>query len=391
MKSKFSLRAAKPKMKALPTPSGPVRFGLIGLGIMGTAHAKSFLEGQVSGAELVAVADRVSNLKQRYPKQRTFTSGEALIASGEVDAVLIATPHYAHTSLGIAALKAGLHVLVEKPISVHKADCEKLIAAHRNRKQVFAAMFNQRTDPYYRKLRELLTSGELGQVRRINWIITNWFRSEAYYTSGGWRATWAGEGGGVLLNQCPHNLDLWQWLFGMPKRVRAHCTFGRYHRIEVEDDVTAYLEYANGATGVFITSTGEAPGTNRLEVTAERGKVVIENNEFRYLRNEIPMSEFSRTTRERFAAPPIWEVKIPFPNHGGQHLEIIQNFVDAIRLGKPLIAPAAEGIHSVELANAMLYSSARKETLSFPLNSSAYAQWLKRKAANSISVKAPAL
>ncbi|MDD5351134.1 MAG: Gfo/Idh/MocA family oxidoreductase, partial [Chthoniobacteraceae bacterium] len=243
----------------------PIRFGIAGLGNMGGIHARSLLEGQIPRAVLAAVADPVADLTP-FAGAKPFRSTEEMIASGEIDAILIATPHFAHVPLGIAALERGLHVLVEKPISVDKAAAQSLLAAHTNPAQVFGAMFNQRTDPHFRKIRELIRNGELGAIRRVNWTITNWFRTDAYYNSGGWRATWSGEGGGVLLNQCPHNLDLFQWLFGMPAKVRAHCHFGRYHDIEVEDDVTAYLEYANGATASFITSTGEYPGTNRLEI-----------------------------------------------------------------------------------------------------------------------------
>lgn len=362
-----------------------LRLGIIGMGSMGRAHAASVQKGLVPRCRLAAVCDTHEASLESFFGQGVAVFGDAgkLISSGEADAVLIATPHYSHTTIGIEALKAGLHVLVEKPISVHKADCERLIAAHRSRKQVFAAMFNQRTDPYYLKLRNLIRSGELGAVRRINWIITNWFRSEAYYASGGWRATWAGEGGGVLLNQCPHQLDLWQWLFGMPVRVRAHCRVGRYHRIEVEDDVTAYLEYADGTTGVFVTSTGEAPGTNRLEVTAERGRVVIENDRFLFTRNEVEMSEFSRKTDQRFAVPDRWNVEIPVSGHGGQHNAILENFTCAVLDKTPLVAPAAEGIHSVELANAMLYSSFSDKTVELPLNGAAYERFLKKKIAGS--------
>ena len=365
-----------------------LRLGIIGLGNMGRAHAAVILAGKVPRCRLTAVCDAREDSLAGFPDAARYTVSGDLIRSGQVDAVLIATPHYSHTTIGIEALGAGLHVLVEKPISVHKADCERLIAAHRSKKQVFAAMFNQRTDPYYIKLRELIQAGELGKIRRINWIITNWFRSAAYYASGGWRATWAGEGGGVLLNQCPHNLDLWQWLFGLPSKVRAHCQIGRYHDIEVEDNVTAFLEYPDGATGVFITSTGEAPGTNRLEVTGERGRVVIENDRFLFTRNEVEMSEFSRTTPHAFAAPAIWNVEIPVSGHGGQHVEILDNFTRAILDKLPLIAPAAEGIRSVELANAMILSSFTDRTVDLPLNSAVYARFLKKKIASSIPKKA---
>jgi len=360
-----------------------LRLGLVGFGNMGRVHAASIVSGKVPRCRLAAISDVNSAAKEAYPDVAYFASSSELIKSGEVDAVLIATPHYSHTTIGIEALEAGLHVLVEKPISVHKADAERLIAAHRSKKQIFAAMFNQRTDGYYIKLRELILSGELGELRRVNWIITNWFRTASYYASGGWRATWAGEGGGVLLNQCPHQLDLWQWLFGMPSKIRAYCQIGRYHDIEVEDDVTAYMEYRNGMTGVFITSTGEAPGTNRLEVTGERGRVVIEQDRFEFVRNEVPMSEFSNTTKSGFATPPRWNIEIPVSGHGGQHIEILQNFTAAVLDRAPLIAPAAEGIHSVELANAMLLSSFTDKTVELPISSATYERFLKKKIATS--------
>jgi predicted dehydrogenase len=361
-----------------------LRLGVIGLGNMGQVHADAIAGGKIIRARLMAVCDPDPQVLKRYPNAKPFTSSSKLIGSGEVDAVVIATPHYSHTTIGIEALEAGLHLLVEKPLCVHKADCERLIAAHRSREQVFAAMFNQRTDPYYLKLRELIRDGELGTIRRINWIVTNWFRTAAYYASGGWRATWAGQGGGVLLNQCPHQLDLWQWLFGMPRRVRAFCQLGRYHDIEVEDDVTAYFEYENGTTGILIASTGEAPGTDRLEVTAERGRVVIENDRFLYTRNEIPMSRFCAESPDPFGQPSNWNVDIPLRGHGGQHDEVVQNFVDAILQGKSLIAPGVEGIHSVELANAMLLSSFADKTLELPIDAGAYEDFLRQRIAASV-------
>jgi predicted dehydrogenase len=233
-------------------------------------------------------------------------------------------------------------------------------------------VFNQRTDPHYIKLRKMIQGGELGEIRRVNWIITDWFRTEAYYASGGWRATWKGEGGGVLANQCPHNLDLMQWLFGLPTKVRGFCQFGKWHEIETEDAVTAYLEYANGATGVFITTTGEAPGTNRLEVAGERGKVVLEGGKITFARNVVPMTEFSRTTTESFGRPEVWHIDIPVHGHGGQHNEVLQNFTEAVLDGKELIAPAQEGIRSVELGNAMVLSTLLDRTVSLPLDGAQY-------------------
>ena len=267
-----------------------VRLGIIGLGNIGQHHFAYLTAGKIRGAELVAVSDAVPDKLARYRPLKTFTDGEELIRSGLVDAVIIATPHYQHTTLGIAALEHGLHVMVEKPISAHKADAERLIATHqRHPKLVFAGMFQLRAEPRYLKIRKLIQSGDLGQIVRMSWIMTDWFRTEAYYASGGWRATWKGEGGGVLLNQCLHNLDAMQWLLGMPARVRGFCQLGRFHDIEVEDNVSAYLEYSNGATGTFVSSTGEAPGTNRFEIVGTRGRIVLEADRISFTRNEVDM------------------------------------------------------------------------------------------------------
>jgi predicted dehydrogenase len=360
-----------------------VKLGVIGIGAMGSVHAKNILDGKVPRCKLTAVCDPNAERLEPFKSVERYTSVDDFLISSNADAVLIATPHYGHTSIGIQVLGTGKHLLVEKPISVHKSDAERLIAAHRSSEQVFAAMFNQRTDPYYVKLRHLVHSGELGSIRRVHWTITNWFRTEAYYQSSDWRATWAGEGGGVLLNQCPHHLDLYRWIFGMPAIVRAFCQFGRYHQIEVEDAVTAYLEHTGGMTAVINASTGEAPGTNRLEVAAENGKVVLENDQFLFTRNETPMSEFSKTDPGRFSAPSTWEIRIPISDHGSQHNGVLANFVAAILDRVPLIAPAEEGIFSLELANAFLLSTLENRSIQLPLDAAHFEQCLKRLIASS--------
>jgi predicted dehydrogenase len=350
-----------------------VRLGIIGLGNIGQHHFGYLTAGKVSRAELVAVSDAVASKLDKYLPLKTFTDGEELIRSGLVDAVIIATPHYQHTTLGIAALKQGLHVMVEKPISAHKADAERLIATHKQHpKQVFAGMFQLRAEPRYLKLQKLIQAGDLGEIVRMSWIMTDWFRTAAYYASGGWRATWKGEGGGVLLNQCLHNLDAMQWLLGMPARVRGFCQLGRFHNIEVEDNVSAYLEYPNGATGTFVSSTGEAPGTNRFEIIGTRGKVVLEGDRLSFTRNDADMIEFSHKAKLGFAKPEVWNVEIPFENAPNAHATLMQNFVNAILDGEPLIAPGEEGIHSVELANVILYSSLIGQTVELPMDGAAY-------------------
>ncbi|HMP89504.1 MAG TPA: Gfo/Idh/MocA family oxidoreductase [Kiritimatiellia bacterium] len=351
-----------------------VGIGIIGLGNMGSYYADVLVGNKLEHARLTAVCDSAPARLDRWREHAaTFENPDQFFQTGKFDAVIIATPHYAHTTLGIQALNAGFHVLVDKPVSVHKADVLKLLSAHANKKQIFAAMFNQRTDPYFLKIKEMIDHGSLGKIRRVTWIITNWFRSETYYASSDWRATWRGEGGGVLLNQCPHQLDMLCWLLGLPSRVNADCRLGKYHDIEVEDEVTARLEYDNGSSGVFITSTGEAPGTNRLEIAGDNGKLVYEQDCITFIRNLVPMNEFSRTTPELFATPPSQIETFSGWSHGDQHLGVMRNFIAAIRDGVPLIAPAQEGLASVELANAMLMSALEKRTVEIPIDGDHYA------------------
>src|SRR5215467_13691335 len=346
-----------------------VRVGIIGMGNIGQHHHGYLSAGKINRAELVAVSDAIPGKLEKFKPLKIFSDGEELIRSGLVDAVIIATPHYQHTTLGIAALNAGVHAMVEKPISAHKADAERLITAHKkNPKVVFAGMFQLRAEPRYQKMQKLIQGGELGEIVRMSWLMTDWYRTEAYYASGGWRATWKGEGGGVLLNQCLHNLDVMQWLLGMPARVRGFCQLGRFHQIEVEDNVSAYFEYPNEATGTFVSSTGEAPGSNRFEIAGTRGKLGLERDKLSFTRNESDMLQFSKSSKVGFAKPEVSHIDIPFENAANPHAILVQNFVDAILDGKQLIAPGEEGIHSVELANAILYSSLIEETVQLPLD-----------------------
>ena len=354
-----------------------VKVAIIGLGAMGCHHLETVT--QLDNAEITALCDvsrkQVKSLAAQYDCP-AFTDYRKLLEADLCDAVIIATPHYDHVPIGIDVLHAGRHLLVEKPIAVHQADAQRLLAAHRSTGQVFATTFYLRSLPAFQKLKELIDTGQLGPLTRINWIITSWFRNDYYYRTGKWRATWAGEGGGVLLNQCPHNLDMLWWLFGSPARLRAFCHLGKWHDIEVEDDVTAYLEYPNGATGLFTTNTGEAPGTDRLEIIGDYGKVVLEDRKITFYRNEIPASEFRRTSKTMFGRPESNPIDIPVPGVDSGNAHIVGNFIDAIIDDVPLLAPAPEGIHSVELANAMLYSSLTDSALELPLDGAAFEQRL---------------
>lgn len=353
-----------------------VKVGIIGIGGMGRAHAAQLLVGKAPGAELTAVCD-ISPEALKWAKEvlgvgvALFDSTEALFASNTVDAVMIATPHYFHPPLAIEALSHGLHVMVEKPAGVYTKQVREMNVAAAKSDRVLGIMFNQRTRGVHQKMKQLVSSGEIGEIKRTHYVITDWFRSQRYYDSGGWRATWGGEGGGVLVNQCPHNLDLWQWICGMPKRVRAFCGFGRYHNIEVEDDVTAYVEYENGASGVFIAATGEAPGTQSFEIAGDRGKLLLKDGKLTFWRSIVPVTEFLRESKESFAMPEIWTCDIP-ASGGEEHLGITKDWIRAIIEGTPLLARGEEGINGVELANAMLMSTWTDSWVDLPIDEERY-------------------
>ena len=365
-----------------------LRMGIIGMGNMGSDHAKKLINGAVSEVELTAVSEmdeeRLTASKAYLPETiGFFTSPDELMESGLCDAVIIATPHYDHPRLAIQAFDKRLHVLCEKPAGVYTKQVREMNEKAQESGLIFGMMFNQRTNPMYRKMHELVHSGELGAIKRVNWIITDWYRSQAYYDSGSWRATWAGEGGGVLINQCPHNIDLLQWICGMPAKVRAFCHEGKWHDIEVEDDVTAYLEFSNGSTGVFVTSTADLPGTNRLEITLEMGKLVCENNKLTLYKLDQNEREYCFNTKEGFSRPSVEVSVVPAEGDNSQHMGIIASFAKAVLDGTPLIADGEEGIHSLILSNAMHLSSWIGETVELPINEDLYLQELNKRISTS--------
>lgn len=359
--------------------SHPVRIGVVGLGYIGALHARYLAAGAVRRARLGAVCDTspraVAPFEKRLP---AFRSVDSLVRSELVDAVLIATPQYLHAPIAIQCLEAGLHVLVEKPLALSLAEGHRMLRARRDRRQVFAIMFNQRANPLYRKVKDLLDEGATGPVQRISFIMTEWFRPDAYYASAPWRGTWRGEGGGILMNQYAHHLDLLQWLCGMPRRIRAFAGFGRHHPIQVEDDVTAYLEYPGGATGMFVGSTGEAPGANRLEIAGDLGQIVAENGRVVLRRNAVSAARFRRTSKQ-FMGKPKCREEVFRPRAAARlHQHITRNFVDAILDRAPLVAPAEDGLRSLEIANAMIYSAAKDHPVSLPLDEERYEEFLCR-------------
>lgn len=366
-----------------------VKFGIIGVGNMGSVHLSFFREGRIANGVCTAIADsnpeKLAAAKKNQPGDYAcYSSGEELIDKADVDAVLISVPHYSHPPLAERAFRRGLNVLCEKPAGVYTKQVKEMNAAAEKSGKLFTMMYNQRTNPLYKKMHDIVAEGGIGDIRRVNWLITNWFRTQFYYDSGSWRATWRGEGGGVLMNQCPHQLDLLQWICGMmPSKIRAFCHFGKWHKIETEDDVTAYLEFPNGATGAFITSTADAPGTNRFEILGSKGKLVCEKDELTYCRLKSDLQEFLLTEENGFAEPK-YDVQI-FPQEGDnpQHIGIINNFANAILGKEPLYVDGREGIHCVELIDAMLLSAWENTPVQLPVDDDMYFKKLSEHIANS--------
>ncbi|MGN0746888.1 MAG: Gfo/Idh/MocA family protein [Aristaeellaceae bacterium] len=365
-----------------------LKLGIIGAGNMGSGHIGNILEGKCPEIVVTAVADRKASrrdwAKETLPDAEIFSEGSELIASGKCEAVLLAVPHYQHPPLAIEAFEHGLHVMCEKPAGVYTLQVrEMMAAADRHPELTFGMMFNQRSNCLYRKAKELIEEGAIGEMKRMNWIVTDWYRTQFYYDSGAWRATWAGEGGGVLLNQCPHQLDLLQWLCGLPVRVHAFTHEGKWHDIEVEDDVTAYLEFANGATGVFVTTTGDAPGTNRLEITGTKGRLIVENNELVYDKLEMDEREWCVTCKEGFKKPGVTRVPVETDGLNLQHVAVLNAFADHIKHGGPLVADGREGINGLMLSNAIHLSGWTGETVSLPIDEEKFLRLLNERRATS--------
>ncbi len=365
-----------------------VRFGIVGCGNMGTGHAKNFLAGKIVNGEVSAVCDinpaKFEFFKKEFgDKIAYFEDAEEMFKSGLCDVVMICVPHYFHPTLAIKAMDAGLHCIVEKPAGVYTKQVKEMLKRHETSDKILGIMFNQRTNPAFRAMKKMISEGKIGTVKRTNWIITDWYRTQEYYDSGSWRATWAGEGGGVLYNQAPHQLDLFQWITGMsPTKVRAFCHFGKWHDIEVEDDVTCYCEYENGATGVFITTTADAPGTNRFEVTGTKGKLVFENNKVYFTELEMDEREWCFSTSTGFNKPKaLPTVEVELEGENTQHSGICNNIANAILGLEPVYAPASDGLLGVELANAMLLSAWENREVTLPIDDDHFYEELKKRIA----------
>lgn len=372
-----------------------VRLGIIGVGQQGGTYAGFISEGKVKNMVIGAICDidpaKKEMCAEKYPDVPFYDNYIEMIESGNVDAVVTCVPHYLHPEMAIETLKRDIHALVEKPAGVYTKQVKEMNEFAASKPELtFGIFFNQRTNPLYQKLKELIDNGEIGNIRRTNWIITTWWRPQGYYDQSAWRATWGGEGGGVLVNQAPHQIDLLQWICGMPKKVYSNVKYGYQRNIAVEDEVTTILDYGNGATGVFITCTHDVLGTDRFEILGDKGKIVVDDSKkITIKRLNKPESDMSDTmsmhdvmkifmggnpgdiyTEEVLEFESVW---------GGQHISVLENFAANILDGTPLIAPGSDGIHGVALANAIHLSSWLGKEVELPIDEELYFAELSKK------------
>ena len=369
-----------------------IRFGIVGVGNQGTYYAQSlFAEGQIENGVVSAICD-ISDVKIAAIQEKLkddsiqyFHDYKEMVQSGVCDVVLVETPHYSHTEIVTYCLENGMPVICEKPAGVYTKEVREMneVAARCNTK--FGMMFNQRTNCVYRKMKAIIAEGGIGDLQRITWIITNWYRTQNYYDSGSWRATWDGEGGGVLINQSPHQIDLFQWILGeMPKTVRGFCQYGKWHDIEVEDEVTAFVTYENGATGVFITTTGEAPGTNRFEISGTKGKLLCENDKLIWYKNDRDAQENSYSADNGFTMPKCEVIEVETDGKNPQHVGILNNFANSLLGLEELFVDGKDGINGVELMNAIELSGWKNgEEITLPVNEDEYLAELNKRRATS--------
>ena len=372
-----------------------VRLGIVGLGAQGGLYAGFLADGKVENMVIGAICDidpaKKELAAEKYPDVPFYENYRDMLDSGDVDAVVTCVPHYLHPEIGVEALKREIHALVEKPAGVYTKQVRELndYAAQKPH-LTFGIVFNQRMNPLYQKVKEIIDNGEIGQIRRTNWMITTWWRPQGYYDSSAWRATWGEEGGGVLVNQAPHQLDLLQWICGMPKKVYSNVKYGYQRNIAVEDEVTALLDYGNGATGVFITCTHDVIGTDRFEILGDKGKIVVDDSKkLTIKRLSKPESELSDSmsmqdvmkifmggnqsdiySEEVLEFESVW---------GAQHIAVLENFAAAILEGSPILAPGSDGIHGVTLANAIHLSSWLDKEIEIPFDEELFLLQLKKR------------
>lgn len=363
--------------------NGKVRAVLIGFGGMGRTYAQMIYAGMVPGMELVGVCCRNASgqtlLENAFPGVAIYSDADDMAAQeADFDAVIIVTPHTSHVPLGLRFAALGKHLLLDKPAGVRAADVAALEALCRDKGVTFGMIFNNRRLPAFRRAKALLESGVLGKLHRAVWVCNSWYRSPAYHRSASWRSSWNGECGGLMLNQNPHYLDMWQWFFGLPDRVWADLQFGRYNDFLVDDAVDIQFSYDNGFHGTFISATGEAPGVNRLEIWGSKGKLTIEDGAKLFLdENELSTEEFGKINQEKFASIPHAQRRVELETVENPYQEVFENFARHLLYGDALFADGSDGLKTCMLTNAIYVSGWEERRVAVPVEPGRYEEGLK--------------
>lgn len=371
-----------------------VRAAVVGFGGMGRRYVQMIHDGEVEGMTLAGVCCRnqkgQEELKASYPEASVYPNVEAMFGrAGEFDAVVIVTPHATHVEIGKMAVAAGKHILVDKPAGVSTKEVKELLAASDASGVCFGMIFNTRMHPAYTQVKKMIEDGSLGRLNRAVWISNVWFRTPAYHNSAPWRSTWEGEHGGLLINQSQHFLDVWQWLLGMPDHVLASVEYGRYNDFFVDDSMDIQFFYESGLHGTFITSSGENPGINRLELWGTKGRLCVEDHcRITFDENVMSTEEFRECNTEAYGVLQYHRREIPVNTEKTDgYQKIFQNFADHIRKGTPLMATGEDGLRTVMMANGAYLSSWLGKKMAYPIDDEEYAGMLEEKIAAERSVK----
>lgn len=355
-----------------------LRIGVVGVGGMGYGHCKT-MRADVPELELAAVSDSDAARAEKVAQEfgvRAFGSWEEMVKSKLCQAILVATPHPFHPEIAVAAMKRKLHVLTEKPLSERVSTADKMLATAKKKGVVLAVMFQQRFAGPFAKAIEIARSGRLGKLLRAFAAMPD-VRTQAYYNAGGWRATWRGEGGGVLINQSPHMTDIFVQLAGLPEKVRGRVST-RMHDIEVEDCADALLTYKDGGIGYIYASTIEPGGEGRIELFCENGRLLVTGGDVKLWEYKPAVSEFIRGATDMWARHKAEPVPVEFAKEWPNHKAVMKNFARHILFGEELLCSGESGLGQLELANAIILSGKTGKEVTLPLNRGAYDRLLKK-------------
>lgn len=354
-----------------------VSVALIGFGGMGRIYAQMIFAGLAPGMKLAGVCCRNEEgqllLKEKFPGVAVYMDAEDMASHGEdYDAVIIVTPHTTHIPIGWQFARLGKHILMDKPAGISAGEVEDLVRYCEEQGLAFSMIFNNRQLPIFRAVKEKLDSGILGTLHRAVWVCNDWYRSPAYHASAGWRSSWAGECGGMMVNQNPHFLDMWNWFFGLPDKVYASMEFGRYNDFLVDDAIDLQLHYDSGFHGTFVSATGEAPGINRLEIWGSKGRLTMEGNKITLAENELSVEEFGRINQEKFAKIPYSVTEETFDGQVNPYGIIMSNFANHLLHGEELLTTGRDGLRQIQLANAIYVSGWEERKVTLPVEEKCY-------------------